>query len=139
MSGHSSGGFFAMSLWALRPDILAASAPVACYGRYEPVEVAVKRPIFYVFGLKDMSFDDDPPKRSAGSVRATRTVRQLLARNGHSTTQRKPGAFPTSGARGSGASIVQWRMHDAGHSWPPGLEWEIVKFFKRCASTGAGK
>lgn len=139
VTGHASGGFFAMSLWALRPDIIAASAPVACYGRFESVEVAVKRPIFYVFGLKDTSFDDDPPNRIAGSVRATQTVRQLLARNGNSTTQRTPGAFPTSGQRGSGASIVGWKLHDKGHSWPPELEKKIATFFLRCPSTGAGK
>ena len=139
VTGHSSGGFFAMSLWALRPGMIAASAPVACYGRFESVEVAVKRPIYYVFGLKDTSFDDDPPNRRTGLVRATQTVRQLLARNGLSTTQRTPGAFPTSGKRGSGASIVGWQLHDKGHSWPPELEKRIATFFLRCPSTGAEK
>ena len=42
--GQPSGGFFEMSSWALRPDIVAASAPSACYGRYEPAEADVKRP-----------------------------------------------------------------------------------------------
>lgn len=108
-SGHSSGGFFTLSLMELMPANFAAFVVVGSYARYKvelknqndmlknkaaPLQLSTSdraplpKPVLYVFGKNDTAFNNDGPDQVVGwssnpqvETRSKFTLRQLMTRN----------------------------------------------------------
>ena len=146
-AGHSSGGFFALSLAELMPESFAGFAVVGAYARYrveddtapgnrdsrampldpEKDRAALPRPIFYAFGEQDNVFNNDSGSRGwpgwapEGPSLCRSTLQQLLIRNG--CPPPPDGFWRQRGERTftpehDGGATVTFRLHEAGHSWP---------------------
>lgn len=91
-AGHSSGGFFTLSLTELRPEVFRAFAMLGTFADFgalgndiDEIEAAGRvrhpRPVLYMMGDRENEFLWQPAQ-AAGDDKAHRTVRQLTARNG---------------------------------------------------------
>jgi len=99
-TGFSNGAHFTYLLWATRPDVFAAFAPVA--GRIRPTAMPKEpKPILIIGGERDqqVAFQD---QRAAIGI-ATRV-------------------------NGSAAPVVTW-IHPGGHEYPRPTSGKIVEFF----------
>lgn len=116
-TGFSNGAGFTYLLWAERPEVFAAYAPVA--GRLRPsVRPKQPKPVFHIVGEKDARVfagrkeDIDVALRVDG-----------LAGNGEPC-----GDGCTIYGRGSAAPVMTW-VHSGGHDYPDGISDRIAKFF----------
>ncbi len=119
--GNSNGGFFTYTLWALRPDVLAAVAPAAATLDRSRDNLQPK-PVFCIGGEQD----DKVPLASQ-----RKTFEQLANINGCAGPTRK-GRHPlvTIHPSPSGMTLVTF-IHPGGHAFPREAVKPMVEFFKR--------
>ena len=118
-TGFSNGGMFTYLLWAERPGVFAAYAPVA--GRLSPsVRPTQPRPLFHVAGERDrqVSFSDQE-----AAIEVAIKVNGV----GASTTSCGDGCA-VYGSTGTLAPVMTW-IHSGGHVYPRGTSERIVSFF----------
>ena len=117
-TGFSNGAHFTYLLWAARPKVFAAYAPVA--GRIRPAAMPKEpRPLFHVAGARDaqVAFAD----QNAAIAIAVRL-------NGVSGQTKPCGAGCTVYGSGTPAPVMAW-IHQGGHEYPNGTSERIVSFF----------
>ena len=118
-TGFSNGGMFTYLLWAERPGVFAAYAPVAA--RLRPsVRPKQPRPLFHVAGERDrvVSFSDQ------GAA-----IEIAIAVNGVGATTTGCGDGCTIAGPGTPAPVMTW-IHPGGHVYPRGTAERIVSFFR---------
>ena len=120
-TGYSNGGMFAYLLWAERPDVFAAYAPVAARLRAS-VRPAQARPVFHVAGERDrvVSFADQE-----AAIAVAREVNGAEAAT-------DCGAGCTVYGAGTAAPVLTW-IHGGAHVYPRETSERIVAFFRRHA------
>ena len=118
-TGFSNGANFTYLLWAERPAVFAAFAPVA--GRLRPsVQPTRPKPLLHIGGVQDAQilFADqrdaiDTAKRVDGVTGAGTSC------GGGCTLFASPGGTP----------VMTW-IHSGGHEYPDGTSERIVQFFR---------
>ena len=118
-TGFSNGGMFTYLLWAERPGVFAAYAPVA--GRLRPsVRPEEPRPLFHVAGERDrqVSFADQEA-----------AIEVAIDVNGVGATTTRCGDGCTTYGSGTPAPVTTW-IHSGGHVYPRGTSERIVSFFQ---------
>jgi len=117
-TGFSNGANFTYLLWAERPGVFAAFAPVAA--RLRPsVTPTEPRPLFHIAGRLDRTIPFDAQQDAI--VIAKRV-------NGDEGPGHPCGQGCT--AFDSGAATVQTWIHGGGHEYPPTTSDRIAKFFR---------
>ena len=118
-TGYSNGGMFTYLLWAERPGVFAAYAPVA--GLLRPsVRPTEPRPLFHVAGARDrqVSFADQEA-----------AIEVALEVNGVGTRTTSCGdGCELYGSAETAAPVMTW-IHSGGHVYPRGTSERIVSFF----------
>jgi polyhydroxybutyrate depolymerase len=117
-TGFSNGGHFTYLLWAERPGVFAAFAPVA--GRLRPsVQPMQPRPLFHVAGARDaqVAFAD----QKAAIATAVRV-------NGVGGQTKPCGDGCTVYGSGTPTPVMAW-IHSGGHEYPRSTSERIVSFF----------
>lgn len=118
-TGFSNGAGFTYLLWAERPGVFAAYAPVA--GRLRPsVQLTQPKPVFHVAGRRDpqILFVDQQAAIEA-AIRADGVA-------GKSTSC---GSECTVYGAGSAAPVMTW-IHPGGHTYPDSTSERIAAFFR---------
>jgi len=118
-TGFSNGGMFTYLLWAERPGIFAAYAPVA--GRLgSTVRPTQSRPLFHVAGERDrvVKFSDQEV-----------AIAIAIAVNGVGATTTGCGDGCVIHGSGTTASVMVW-AHPGGHVYPRGTTDRMVAFFR---------
>jgi polyhydroxybutyrate depolymerase len=123
-TGFSNGAHFTYLLWAERPAVFAAYAPVA--GRIRPAEVPREpKPVLHVGGRNDHQVD------FADQTEAMQTARKIDGvGDPMSCTSVMAGTRCTLWESSNGTPVMTL-IHPGGHAYPEGTSEEIVKFFKR--------
>jgi polyhydroxybutyrate depolymerase len=122
-TGFSNGGMFTYLLWAERPQVFAAYAPVAA--RLRPsVRPTHPRPIFHVAGQGDRQVDFVDQTAAIDIAISTNDVR--------GTTPCGDGC--TIHGPGTPAPVMAW-IHAGGHVYPRETSERIVAFFRDHART----
>jgi polyhydroxybutyrate depolymerase len=117
-TGFSNGGSFTYLLWAERPNVFAAFAPVSTRLRL-PVLPTEPRPILHVGGRQDGTV---PFRDQRESIETARRI------NGATDKGTSCGTGCT--AYGSSTSeVIAW-IHSGGHEFPAGTADGIAKFFR---------
>lgn len=118
-TGFSNGGMFTYLLWAERPGVFAAYAPVA--GRLRPsVEPTQPRPIFHVAGRRDRQVDFADQEAAIASAVDVNDVAGAATSCGDGCT--------LYGAERA-APVMSW-IHPGGHVYPRDTSERIVSFFR---------
>ena len=120
-TGYSNGGMFTYLLWAERPDVFAAYAPVAA--RLRPsVRPAQARPVLHVGGERDrvVSFADQQA-----------AIEVAIEVNGVEAAT-SCGAGCTAYGAGTAAPVMTW-IHNGAHVYPRGTSEIIVAFLREHA------
>ena len=123
-TGFSNGGMFTYLLWAERPGVFAAYAPVA--GRLRPsVRPEQPRPLFHVAGERDrqVAFSDQEA-----------AIEIAIEVNGVGSTTTRCGDGCTIYGAGTAAPVMTW-IHAGGHVYPRETSERIVAFFDDHART----
>lgn len=117
-TGFSNGGMFTYLLWAERPDIFAAYAPIAAR-LPASVRPARPRPLFHVAGTRDqvVRFSDQEAAIA------------LAASINGGTRRTECGAGCTVYGADTPAPVRAW-IHDGAHVYPRGTSEQIVAFFQ---------
>ena len=129
-TGYSNGGMFTYLLWAERPGVFAAYAPVAA--RLRPsVRPAQARPVLHVGGERDrvVSFADQ--QAAIDVALAVNGVNRANGVNGADGTGAATGcgAGCTLYGAGTAAPVMTW-IHNGAHVYPRGTSELIVSFFR---------
>jgi polyhydroxybutyrate depolymerase len=117
-TGFSNGGMFAYLLWAERPGVFAAYAPVAA--RLRPsVRPERPKPVFHVAGERDglVLYSDQ-----------LEAIEVAIAVNGGGVTT-DCGDGCTVYGEGTSAPVMTW-IHAGAHVYPRGTTERIVSFFR---------
>ena len=117
-TGYSNGGMFAYLLWAERPDVFAAYAPVAA--RLRPsVRPSRPKPVLHVAGTRDrvVRFADQEA-----------AIEVAIEVNGVDAAT-PCGAGCTLHGPGTAAPVMTW-IHGGAHVYPRGTSELIVAFFR---------
>ena len=117
-TGYSNGGMFTYLLWAERPGVFAAYAPVAA--RLRPsVRPAEPRPVFHVAGESDrvVRFSDQE-----AAIAVAMDVNGVEAATGC-------GAGCTVYGADTAAPVMTW-IHPGAHIYPRGTSERIASFFR---------
>jgi polyhydroxybutyrate depolymerase len=117
-TGFSNGAHFTYLLWAARPEVFAAFAPVA--GRIRPSTMPrVPRPVLIIGGARDaqVAFAD---QRAAMGV--------AVRINGVDGTEKACGDGCTLYGGGTAAPVMTW-IHQGGHEYPRPTSGKIAAFF----------
>ena len=117
-TGFSNGAHFTYLLWAERPHVFAAFAPVA--GRIQPTEVPKQpHPLLHIGGSGDtqVAFAD----QKAAIVTA-------VGVNGVRGEESSCGAGCTVYGKNTPNPVMTW-IHPGGHEYPRGTSERIVQFF----------
>ena len=118
-TGFSNGAMFTYLLWAERPGVFAAYAPVA--GRLRPsVQPKQPRPVFHVAGERDPQVTF-PDQKAAIAV--------AIGVNGVRGTSTSCGNGCTMYGSGKPAPVMTW-IHPGGHEYPRGTSQRIASFFR---------
>jgi polyhydroxybutyrate depolymerase len=118
-TGFSNGANFTYLLWAERPDVFAAYAPVAA--RMRPsVHLTQPRPLFHVAGRADMQIPFTDQQAAMQAAIAANRVGGATASCGNGCT--------TYGAN-TAAPVMTW-IHPGGHSYPDSTSERIAQFFR---------
>jgi polyhydroxybutyrate depolymerase len=118
-TGFSNGAAFTYLLWAERPAVFAAYAPVA--GRMRPsVQPKQSRPLFHVAGLRD------PQIRFADQRQAFEAAIRV---NGVEGKSGSCGDGCTIYGAAERAPVVTW-IHQGGHVYPNTTSERIAQFFR---------
>ena len=118
-TGFSNGGMFTYLLWAERPGVFAAYAPVA--GRLRSsVQPKHPRPLFHVAGEQDrqVSFSDQKV-----------AIEIAVDVNGVGASPTSCGDGCTIYGSGTPAPVMAW-IHSGGHVYLRGTSERIVSFFQ---------
>ena len=121
-TGFSNGAHFTYLLWAARPEVFAAFAPVA--GRIRPAAMPkVPRPVLIVGGSHDtqVAFADQRAAMNA-AVRV----------NGVDGADKQCGDGCTLYGAGTAAPVMTW-IHPGGHEYPRPTSVRIAAFFHEYA------
>jgi polyhydroxybutyrate depolymerase len=118
-TGFSNGANFTYLLWAERPQIFAAYAPVA--GRLRPsVQPKQPKPILHIGGTEDQSI------RFSDQLEAIETAKRVDGVTG-------AGASCGTGCTIFGSStrfpVMTW-IHPGGHTYPNSVPERIAEFFQ---------
>jgi len=117
-TGFSNGAAFTYLLWAERPGVFAAYAPVA--GRIRPsVQPRQPRPLFHIAGERD------PQVLFADQQAAIETAIRV---NGAGIKVTRCGDGCTIYGSGTSAPVMTW-IHQGGHEYPRGTAERIASFF----------
>ena len=117
-TGFSNGAMFTYLLWAERPGVFAAYAPVA--GRLRPtVQPTQPRPLFHVAGARDAQV-------AIADQRAA--IVTAVSVNGVRGTMTPCGDGCTLYGSGTPAPVMAW-IHQGGHEYPRGTSERIASFF----------
>ena len=117
-TGFSNGAMFTYLLWAERPRVFAAFAPVA--GRLRPsVQPVDPRPLLHIAGERDAQV------RFADQKDAIATAVRVNAAAGKTSSC---GNGCTVYGSATSAPVVAW-IHPGGHEYPPGTSGRIASFF----------
>jgi polyhydroxybutyrate depolymerase len=117
-TGFSNGGNFTYLLWAERPAVFAAFAPVAA--RLRPsVKPRVPKPLFHIAGTRDAQI------RFADQQQAIEVAKQV---DGVTDKGAACGSGCTTYTSGH-ADVMTW-IHPGGHEYPPTTSEQIAKFFR---------
>ncbi|MDA1183873.1 MAG: prolyl oligopeptidase family serine peptidase [Acidobacteria bacterium] len=118
-TGFSNGGMFTYLLWAERPGLFAAYAPVA--GRLRPsVEPTQRKPIFHVAGRRDRQVDFSEQRAA---------IRFAVDVNGVSGTTTSCGEGCTLYGADTTTPVMTW-IHPGAHVYPRDTSERIVAFFR---------
>jgi len=118
-TGFSNGAMFTYLLWAERPEVFAAYAPVA--GRLRPsVQPKQPRPLFHVAGERDPQVTFADQKAAMTIAIGVNGVRDKTTRCGEGCTIYGPG---------TPAPVMTW-IHDGGHVYPRDTSQRIASFFR---------
>jgi polyhydroxybutyrate depolymerase len=125
-TGFSNGANFTYLLWAERPNVFAAYAPVAA--RLAPsVHPTQPRPLLHVAGERDQQIPfADQKAAMATAIRVNGVGGQMKACGGGCMLY----------GSGAPAPVMTW-IHQGGHEYPPGTSARIVAFFHDHARTAA--
>lgn len=118
-TGFSNGGMFTYLLWAERPEVFAAYAPVAARLRGS-VRPDTPRPVFHVAGERDLVVD------YADQLAAIETAMEV---NGVGAEPRSCGQGCTLYGPRAPAPVMSW-IHPDAHVWPPSTSERIAAFFR---------
>ena len=122
-TGYSNGGMFTYLLWAERPGVFAAYAPVAARLRpsVRPTQAA---PVFHVAGERDrvVRFEDQE-----------KAIAVAVEVNGVDETA-SCGAGCTVYGAGTAAPVMTW-IHAGAHIYPRETTRRIVSFFRQHSRT----
>jgi polyhydroxybutyrate depolymerase len=119
-TGHSNGGGFTYLLWAQRPEVFAAFAPVAATPALGNLPT-VPKPVLHIAGKTD------PLVKFAWQERTIQMVRKLNGcGSGEPWRQDESCTFYPS----SKSAPVVTQVHDGGHKYPAEAPAMIVRFFK---------
>jgi polyhydroxybutyrate depolymerase len=118
-TGFSNGANFTYLLWAERPRVFAAFAPVA--GRLRPsVQPALPKPLFHVAGKRDQTIPFSDQQHAIETARRVDSVTGKGASCGNGCTiYGSPDAAP----------VMTW-IHPGGHEYPDSTSERIAKFFR---------
>lgn len=118
-TGFSNGGHFTYLLWAARPDLFAAYAPVAA--RLRPsVRLLRPAPVFHVGGGRDFQVAfADQEEAIAAAKRA----------NGVTGQGTSCGPSCTLWDSATRTPVMTW-IHDGGHEYPEETSDRIARFFR---------
>jgi len=118
-TGFSNGGMFTYLLWAERPGVFAAYAPVA--GRLRPsVQPTQPRPVFHVAGKQDRQVEFSDQEAAIANAVDVNGV-------GAATTPCGDGC--TLYGSDTSAPVMTW-VHSGGHVYPRDTSERIVSFFR---------
>jgi polyhydroxybutyrate depolymerase len=118
-TGFSNGAMFTYLLWAERPAVFAAYAPVA--GRLRPsVQPRQPRPLFHVAGERD-------PQVTFPDQKAAMTI--AVGVNGVRDTRARCGDGCTIYGADTPAPVMTW-IHPGGHTYPSSTSQRIAAFFR---------
>ena len=118
-TGYSNGGSFTYLLWAERPGVFAAYAPVAARLR-SSVRPTQPRPLFHVAGETDRQVDFwEQEKAIAVAVEV----------NGVGATTARCGNGCNIYGADTAAPVKIW-VHAGGHIYPRGTAERIMRFFR---------
>ena len=118
-TGFSNGAGFTYLLWAERPAVFAAFAPVA--GRLRPsVQPREAKPVFHVVGTADETVP------FASQQEAIDLARRVDGATGAGTAC---GKGCTAYRSPGGAPVMTW-IHAGGHEYPSDTSALIAKFFR---------
>jgi polyhydroxybutyrate depolymerase len=118
-TGFSNGAMFTYLLWAERPAVFAAYAPVA--GRLRPsVQPKQPRPLFHVAGERDPQVTIADQKAAISIAIGVNGVRDKTTRCGDGCV--------IWGA-GTTAPVMAW-IHAGGHVYPRDTSHRIASFFR---------
>jgi polyhydroxybutyrate depolymerase len=119
VTGFSNGAMFTYLLWAERPDVFAAYAPVA--GRLRPsVQPKQPRPLFHVAGERDPQVTFPDQKAAIVIAIGVNGVRDKVTRCGDGCTLY---------GSGTPAPVMTW-IHQGGHVYPRDTARRIASFFR---------
>lgn len=117
-TGFSNGGMFTYLLWAERPSVFAAFAPVAA--RLRPsVKPASPKPLFHVAGTADTVI------MFADQQQAIDAAKQIDGVTGKGASCGKGCTSYTAGR----ADLMTW-IHSGGHEYPSDTSERIAAFFR---------
>ena len=119
-TGFSNGAVFTYLLWAERPAVFAAFAPVAA--RLRPsVRPRLPKPLFHIAGKSDSTIP------FVDQIAAIETVRRVNGVSGGKGASCGSGCtvYESSGA----APVMTW-IHPGGHEYPKTTSERIAKFFR---------
>jgi polyhydroxybutyrate depolymerase len=118
-TGFSNGGMFTYLLWAERPGVFAAYAPVA--GRLRPsVQPTEPRPMFHVAGSRDRQVEFSDQEAAIANAVDVNGVGAETTPCGDGCTLYGPDAP---------APVMTW-IHPGGHVYPRDTSERIVSFFR---------
>ena len=123
-TGFSNGGMFAYLLWAERPDVFAAYAPVAASLR-PSVRPTVPRPVFHVAGEHDRQVDFADQQAAIEVAVAVNGVGAQATPCGDGCTIYGPET----------PAPVMTMIHSGGHTYPRETSGQIVTFFQEHTRT----
>ncbi len=117
-TGFSNGAHFTYLLWAARPNVFAAYAPVA--GRIRAAAMPKEpRPLFHVGGSRDAQVAFADQKAAMGIA---------IRVNGVDGKGKSCGDGCMLYGAGAPAPVMTW-IHPGGHEYPRGTSERIVAFF----------
>jgi polyhydroxybutyrate depolymerase len=117
-TGFSNGANFTYLLWAERPAVFAAFAPVAA--RLRPsVKPAVAKPLFHIAGTRDAQILFADQQQAIEAAKHVDGVTGQGAACGSGCT-----AYTSASA-----DVMTW-IHPGGHEYPPSTSERIAKFFQ---------
>ena len=125
-TGFSNGANFTYLLWAERPGVFAAYAPVAARLR-SSVHLTQPKPLLHIAGMRDSQIPFADQKSAIEIAKRTDGVAGEGTSCGNGCT--------VYGAN-TANPVMTW-IHAGGHEYPPSTSERIVKFFREHNASGS--